>query len=89
MDSRIIKKIEKMKNINIISTVINRTLIWGIVISLSISTAFAQDPTELPDGPVDEPAAPIDGYVLVLAIIGLVYVFLRIRTFVQQGNSSK
>lgn len=29
----------------------------------------------------DEPAAPIDGYVWVLAAIGLVYVFLRLRAF--------
>ena len=35
----------------------------------------------------DAPAAPIDGYVWVLAALGLVYVFLRLRAFAQQGNS--
>lgn len=34
-----------------------------------------------------EPAAPIDGYVWVLAAIGLVYVFLRLRAFAQQQNT--
>ena len=33
------------------------------------------------------PAAPIDGYVWVLAAIGLVYVFLRLRAFAQQQKS--
>jgi hypothetical protein len=36
----------------------------------------------------DTPAAPIDAYVWVLAVLGLVYVFLRLRTFAQQqGNT--
>ena len=35
----------------------------------------------------DPPAAPIDGYVWVLAAIGLVYVFLRLRAFAQQQNT--
>ena len=90
MDCRIIKKIEKMKNINKISTTINKTLVWVTVFTLSITSAFAQEPTDLPGAPVDEPAAaPIDAYVLVLALIGLCFVFLRIRTFVQQENLSK
>ncbi len=31
--------------------------------------------------------APIDGYVWFLSALGLVYVFLRIRAFAQQGNN--
>jgi hypothetical protein len=33
-----------------------------------------------------EVAAPIDGYVWVLAIIGLLFVFYRLRAFAQQRN---
>ena len=32
-------------------------------------------------------AVPIDDYVWVLAAIGLVYVFLRVRAFAQLGNN--
>jgi hypothetical protein len=74
-----------MKNINKISTIINKTLVWVVVMILSITTVNAQ--TDLPDAPVDEPAAPIDGYVWVLAMLGLVYVFLRVSTFTKQGNT--
>jgi hypothetical protein len=35
----------------------------------------------------DTPVSPIDGYVWVLSALGLVYVFLRIRAFAQQGNN--
>ena len=73
-----------MKNINKISTIINKTLVW-VVMLLSITTVNAQ--TDLPDAPVDEPAAPIDGYVWVLAMLGLVYVFLRVSAFTKQGNT--
>ena len=37
----------------------------------------------------DTPATPIDGNVWVLAAIGLVYVFLRLRFFVQQVNTQQ
>ena len=74
-----------MKNINKISTIINKTLVWVVVMILSISTVNAQE--DLPDAPVDEPAAPIDGYVWVLAMLGLVYVFLRVSAFTKQGNT--
>ena len=51
----------------------------------STFAAFAQPGTDDDTGTLqgDEPAAPIDidGYVWVLAAIGLVYVFLRIRAF--------
>ncbi|WP_396184769.1 hypothetical protein [Flavobacterium sp.] len=73
-----------MKNINKISTIINKTLVWVVVMILSISTVNAQE--DLPDAPVDEPAAPIDGYVWVLALIGLVYVFFRLKTLVENSN---
>lgn len=36
---------------------------------------------------VDTPATPIDNYVWVLAAIGLVYVFLRLRAFAQRENT--
>jgi hypothetical protein len=75
-----------MKNKDKISTIVNKTLVWVVVMMLSISTLSAQ--TDLPDAPVDEPAAvPIDDYVLVLALIGLFYVFLRVRAFAKQGNA--
>ncbi len=84
MDCRIIKKIEKMKKY---ITTVSFAKITVLVFMLFTTIVSAQ--TDLPDAPVDEPAAPIDDYVLVLALIGLFYVFLRIRTFVQQGNLSK
>lgn len=37
----------------------------------------------------DTPAAPIDDYVWVLAAIGLIYVFLRLKAFSSKGNASK
>lgn len=36
-----------------------------------------------------DPAAPIDDYVWVLAAIGLVYVYFRVRTFALKGSSTK
>jgi hypothetical protein len=59
----------------------------------STFVAFAQGPGEGNGGTGDgaleggDPPAPIDGYVWVLAAIGLVYVFFRVRTFAQQGNN--
>lgn len=73
-----------MKNTDKISTKVNKTLVWGVVMMLSISTLSAQ--TDLPDAPEDTTPVPIDDYVLVLALIGLLYVFLRIQAFVKQGN---
>ncbi len=74
-----------MKNRYKISTIINKTLCWVVVMMLSITTVSAQ--TYLPDAPVDEPAAPIDGYVWVLAMLGLVYVFIRVSAFAKQENT--
>jgi hypothetical protein len=56
----------------------------SIFILLLSTPVFAQ--LEDPGADPDTPAAPIDGYVWVLAIVGLIYVFLRLRAFVQQGN---
>jgi hypothetical protein len=55
---------------------------------------FAQDPGTgggiENDGTEDRtPAAPIDHYVMVLAFIGLVYVFLKLRDFAHKGNTLK
>lgn len=57
----------------------------------STFVTFSQPGTNDDTGGLEgaEPAAPIDGYVWVLATIGLVYVFLRVRTFAQQANISK
>lgn len=53
----------------------------------TLVSAAEGDPTDLPDAPVDAPTAPIDDYVWVLALIGLVYVYFRIRAFTKQVNS--
>ena len=56
----------------------------------STFVTFAQPGTNDDTGGLeggDTLAAPIDGYVWVLAALGLVYVFLRVRTFAQQGNN--
>ncbi len=68
-----------MKNINKISLIINKTSIWLFVMLLTISTAFAAEPDALPDAPNDTAAAPIDDYVLLLAIIGVSLAFIRFR----------
>jgi hypothetical protein len=49
---------------------------------------FAQPGTEDNTGTMEgeEVAAPIDDYVWVLAIIGLLFVFYRLRAFAQQRN---
>lgn len=56
----------------------------------STFAAFAQPGTDDTGGTLeggDTPAAPIDGYVWFLAALGLVYVFLRLRAFAQQGKT--
>jgi hypothetical protein len=59
----------------------------------STFVTFAQQPGTNDDSDnlegSDTLAAPIDGYVWVLGALGLVYVFLRVRTFVQLGNTTK
>ncbi|NDP27084.1 MAG: hypothetical protein GZ087_06630 [Flavobacterium sp.] len=83
MDYQIIKKIEKMKKY--IST-ISFTKITLLVFMLITTLVNAQ--TDLPEAPVDEPAvAPIDTYVFVLAALGLVFVFLKVRASMNQEKS--
>jgi hypothetical protein len=59
-------------------------IICGIFITLLSNPVLAQaDPGDDPDT-----AAPIDDYIWVLAAIGLVYVFLRVRAIAKKlGNT--
>jgi len=83
MDCQLIKKTVKMKKY--IST-ISFTKITLLVFMLFSTLVNAQ--TDLPEAPLDEPAAaPIDGYVLVLAAVGFVFVFFRLRALMSQENS--
>ena len=80
MDCRIIKKTEKMKNyINSISF----SKITVLVFMLFTTLAGAQE--DLPDAPDDTTVLPIDNYVWVLALVGFVFVFFKLRTFIKQG----
>jgi hypothetical protein len=57
-------------------------IICGIFITLLSNPVLAQaDPGDDPVAP-----APIGDYVWVLAAIGLVYVFFKIRAFAKQAN---
>ncbi len=57
-----------------------------IFLFLLTTPVLAQaDPGDDPD----VPAAPIDGYLWVLAAIGLVYVFLRLRVYALQANTPR
>lgn len=58
-----------------------------IFITLLSNPVLAQ--LEEPGADPEVPAAPIDDYVVFLVAIGLIYVFLRLRAFAQQGNISK
>jgi hypothetical protein len=69
-----------------------KTLLAIIVSLFTNVITFAQTtPGDIGDpadtNPLDTPAAPIDSYVLVLAAIGLIYVFLRLRAFTKQFNN--
>lgn len=60
-----------------------------LVLMLLVSTlTFAQgdfdDENDI--NPLDEPAAPISDYIWVLAVIGLVYVFYKMRNRIQPAN---
>lgn len=51
-------------------------------------TTLVNAQTDLPDAPEDEPSvAPIDGYVFILAVVGLVYVFLTLQALARQRCS--
>ncbi len=60
-------------------------IVLSTFISLLSTPIFAQleDPGADPDTP-----APIDSYVWVLLVIGLIYVFMKLRTFALQRNPS-
>jgi hypothetical protein len=58
-----------------------------VFVFLLFST-LVQAQTDLPDAPEDTTPAPIDDYVWVLALIGLVFVFLRFRALIKQANTS-
>lgn len=69
----------------------NKTLKYQITVVYLLSTllTFAQPGSDDTNGDLegtDTPAAPIDGYIWILAAIGLVYVFLRLRSIALQGN---
>lgn len=69
-----------MKNNITTVSFVNKISVWVFIIMLSITTTNAQ--TDLPDAPDDVPAAPIDDYILVLFVIGIVlggYVFSKKR----------
>ena len=60
-------------------------ILASIFLLLLSCPIFAQsDPG---DDPV--PAAPIDHYIWGLALMGLLYVFLKLRAFVHQGKTTK
>ena len=55
-----------------------KTLICSLILVLTSTTVFSQDPGGGPDGP--PPAVPLDDYLLViLAVIGLVVAFVYFR----------
>lgn len=62
-------------------------IFYTFLFLICINTAFAADPPDFDDDVVDAPAAPIDDYVWVLAAIGLIYVFLRLRAFTKQYHN--
>ncbi|WP_396168042.1 hypothetical protein [Flavobacterium sp.] len=61
-------------------------IIASIFVALLSCPIFAQ---EDPGADPEAPAAPIDDYVVFLAAISLIYVFLKLRTFAQQRNTSR
>jgi hypothetical protein len=64
----------------------------SIYILASVFTfLFANPIFAQPEGPGDDidPPLPIGDYVWVLALIGLVFVFLKFRAAMLPGNSSK
>ena len=83
MDCRIIKKTEKMKKY---ITTVSFTKITVFVFMLF--TTFINAQTDLPAAPDDTTGAPIDDYVWVLALIGLAFVFFKLRSFKNQVNPS-
>lgn len=64
------------------------TKITVLFFILSTALVQAQDPTDLPAAPVDA-AAPIDDYVWLMALIGLTFVFMKLRAAAQKANTLK
>lgn len=59
-------------------------IVASIFLLLLSNPILAQtDPGADPDAPV---AAPIDGYIWVLALLGLTFVFLKLRVYTKQSN---
>lgn len=77
-----------MKNTIKISKMFNKTVVCIVVTMLSITSAFATDPTDLPEATDDTTPTPIDGYVWVMALIGLCYVYYRIRAISRQTTTN-
>jgi hypothetical protein len=62
-------------------------ILTSITISLLSSPIFAQgDPGDDPDFLEEVPAAPIDDYILIVALLGLAFVFLKVRNYIKQTN---
>jgi hypothetical protein len=75
MDCRIIIKTEKMKK-QITSVSFAKITVFLFMLFTTLVSAQA----DLPDAPNDTtPGAPIDDYVWVLAVIGLIFVFMKFR----------
>jgi hypothetical protein len=65
-----------------------KKIIVFCLITLSSLNSFAQPGIEDEiNGNLETTDAPIGDYVWVLAAIGLVYVFMRVRAFAQLGNN--
>jgi hypothetical protein len=62
-------------------------IVASIFITLLSHPVLAQ--LEEPGDDPDVPAAPIDDYIWVLAAIGLVYVFFKVRAFALRANLPK
>jgi hypothetical protein len=67
-------------------TLVSFTKISVFVFILFSTLVTAQ--TDLPDAPEDTTPAPIDDYVWVLALVGLIFVLLRFKALVKQANTS-
>lgn len=72
-----------MKNNIIKYSFFNKAIVCICVLFMSTTTIFAQ--TDLPDEP-DDFGAPIDNYVFILAIIGIIYVLFRFKNQLKQTN---
>jgi len=74
-----------MKKYKKILLVIIASLFTNVISFAQTTPGDIGDPADT--NPLDTPAAPIDSYVWVLAVIGLIYVFLRLRAFAKQCNN--